>query len=153
MSGDTITGHLELSGHPARDEHAVNKGHLDKTLGSYVSRKTPLVSPFIDMRFYDGRHTYFNRTDGSVKSVSGLEGTWDKRYPLVKHVDSDGVKCLRARVSGNLGSCMFFLCLPLKHLGCAVFLCTRLDTFKSPSRAVGLSVCERIWLVRPLYKL
>ena len=111
-------------------------------LGYYVTVASPLVSPLIDMRFYDGRHTNVYHTGGSAKSVSGLDGgvpvgyTWDKQYALVKHVDSDGVKCLRTRVSRVEGSCMFFMCPQLKDLGCAVFLCTSLDTFKSPSGSI-----------------
>ena len=145
-SGDTMTGYLELPGHPTRDEHAVNKAHVDRMLGYYVTVASPLVSTLIDMKFYDNRHIYKYRTDGSVRSVSDLSEnspvghTWDQQYALVKHVDGDWVNCLRTRVNGSRGSCMFFICPQLKDVGCAVFLCTLIESFKSPSGSAWCSL-------------
>lgn len=113
-----------MKGTPTNVEHATNKDYVDRMLGYYSSSGSEFVSTLINMGYYDSRHAY-ELHDCSVKSVPtlgkarGRGHTWDKQYPFVKHVDSDGINCIMTRVSGSRGSCMLFVCPEVKVLPCS----------------------------------
>ena len=105
----------------------MNKAHVDSMLSYYVTVTSPLVSALIDMCFYDSPHTSVSDLNGN----SPVGHTWNHKFAQVKHVDGDGINCLSIRVGGSRGSCMF-LCTHSSRTSAAVFLCTRIEPFKSP---------------------